>query len=99
MSKYTNMSILKQSKKSVKIYFFYLMDIFIVLGALLIVYLINEYILKLPAFYLILWEIGTFAFGVFLCYKPFKYGGVNNLTILKRLLSMDHEIYKVQSYK
>lgn len=99
MSKYQNMSILKQSKKSVKIYFFYLMDVMIVIGSLLVVFLLNDSIFQLPKLYLILWEIGTFIFSIFLCYKPYNYGGVNNLTILKRLLSMDHEIYKVQSYK
>lgn len=98
MSKYDHLTILKSSKQAVKISFFYVIDLVIIIAGVGIIFYLSK-LLGLPTLYQIIWQIGTIIFSIFLCFKPSKYGGVNNLTLMMRLLKMDRETYKVQSYK
>ena len=94
-SKYDYMRIVKNTKTEIKIWFFYITDLAILLGLGVGILLLNK-ALQLPLIYLIIQEIIALSFGVFLCMKPSKYGGERNYKIIRRLIKTDKEVYHYQ---
>lgn len=88
----------KNTKQEIKLWFFYLLDMGIVGGLMILA----SYILKivpLSGGMQILFYILTAGFGIFLCAKTPNHPTDRNLTVIMQLLKMDRNNYYSIEYK
>ena len=97
-SNYNDMKILKTVRQEMKLSMFYIKDLMTIAGFGVGVYLLND-IIQLPMTYFFMLEVIAILFAIFLCIRPANSGGIRNITVMKRLFSMDREIYHNQRFK